>query len=73
MSSSLTVPSFREDQIGRLDVAMDDAPRMQICEPGCGLADIVGRLGNGKRPVLLHKAEKVCPFDVFEHQVGDLG
>ena len=59
---------FVHQQVGRLDVAMDDALGMGEGQPAGGLADVIdGRLDR-QRAVLLDQRRQVLAVDVFHHQ-----
>ncbi len=65
---NLDGPFHVEQQVGGLDVAMDDPFLVrELQAPRC-LQDAVDRLLDRKRSVLLHQRREVAPFDVFHHQ-----
>ena len=63
------MPFLVQQQIARLDVAVDDALLVGVLEPASRLQDAIDRLPNLQRPMILDDAGQVMALDVFHHQV----
>ncbi len=58
-----------DEQIGRLDVAMDQSGGVGVSQSLGRLPEIFGRLGVGQGAIVVHDPLQVAPLDVFHHQV----
>lgn len=58
-------------KIGWLDVSMHDSFRMGIFETTSGLHDVIDRLLNRERSILLHKSGEIAALDILHHEKVD--
>jgi hypothetical protein len=56
------------DEIGRLDVAMDETALERVLQADGGLPDRLASIGNGQSTMTLDKAGQVHPVHVFHNQ-----
>ena len=61
-----------DQEIGRFDVAMDQAHRMGVSEPFGRLTDEIGRFAIIQRALFFDHAAKILSFDVLHHQIVDV-
>ena len=66
---ALALPGFCKQQVGRLDVAVDQAHIMGVMQPGGSLADDLTGQADRDRIALADELVEVGPVDVFHDQI----
>ena len=70
---NLDDPLEVHQQVGRLDVAMDQPGLVSVGEPVSRLADVVGGVTVAAGPIVHDQVLQAVPLDILHHQEVDLG